>query len=115
MSVTICVMDIQFNVDESGFPHVKVKSDYKLLELYLENDVQYSKYIAEKVLDKIHNIVTGKQTYEKIIGNAFRLILEKDTVRIESLFDEPPLELSLRLKEFEEIIIKWKSLILTCS
>jgi hypothetical protein len=98
---------IDFFYDEHGRPRVRTNSEFALLGLYLEFDIQNIRPFAEQVIQRVDEVEKGTQASSKIAGNAFRLVLSHETARIESLFDDHAPGLELPLSDFRNVLQQW--------
>ncbi len=103
-------MNIRFYYDKQGIPCVETDAAHRLIERYLNHDVQISPQSAQKILERVSVIETDKEDQIKVIGNGFRLLLTKKYAKIESLYDEAE-GLELPLDDFKGIMNKWLELI----
>lgn len=100
---------MQCFTDNHGFRHIDVTPLPNTVASFLESDIQASVETADLFLTQVNQIMSGNLDIREATGNAFAIILTRDSVSIDCLWADDNCTLSLT--EFRECLHAWRDFI----
>jgi hypothetical protein len=103
-------MTQRFYRDANGDPRARTGRDRRLLDSFLEADIQGSVEMCDEVLAALDDIASGRSRRRQWTGNAHTLVLGKRRARIHPEFSSSP-DLVFAPAELREALLEWKALL----
>ena len=102
----------KMHIDELGYPRAIFDPPNEIIGSFLEEDVQNSPLGCELLLQACDDVLEGRLEEWDDVGNAHRLTIRKDQVIIENEYSNYDPPCSLRVNDFKQLLLSWKSLIM---
>jgi len=97
--------------DAFGYPRAVFETPFETLGSFLEVDVQGSPTYCRQLIHRCENIMNGCSTETDGVGNAHRLVIRKDDVKITCVFSDAFQPCHLTTSEFKQVLIAWLQMI----
>ena len=94
--------------DDKGWRRADVGSLPKIIESFLEQDIQNSVSSCDEYLAIGRDVTSGKQKNWSGTGNAHLVVIDPEKILIENIWDENVSKATLTHSEFCECLTAWK-------